>query len=172
MKFETKFPFWSFNWWSSAWEWTEKVKMHFICLKISGHITLCISRSFLYFSACLNVQEYGGKICLRVSMIPLKWLSTEINIISGGLLICLIIFCLCQQGRPLSAAPSPPNIQVPEKRSKDSDTPLLEKKSTRPRSEVKLSPRTPCLSQLIYPLISEVSCNRTNDLLDGSEWPF
>lgn len=56
----------------------------------------------------------------------------------------------------MSAAPSPPNTQVPEKRSKDSDTPLLEKKSTRPRSEVKMSPRAPCLSQLIYPLISEV----------------
>ncbi|KAG8247286.1 hypothetical protein J6590_064254 [Homalodisca vitripennis] len=59
-------------------------------------------------------------------------------------------------GRPLSAAPSPPNTQVPEKRAKDSDTPQLEKKQARPRSEVKISPRSPCLSQLIYPLISEL----------------
>ncbi|XP_054282358.1 serine/threonine-protein kinase 26-like isoform X2 [Macrosteles quadrilineatus] len=61
-------------------------------------------------------------------------------------------------GRPLSAAPSPPSTQLPEKRSKDSDTPQLEKKQPRPRSEVKISstPRSPCLAQLIYPLISEL----------------
>lgn len=59
--------------------------------------------------------------------------------------------------RPHVAAPSPPSgIQTPEKRSKEQDTPQLDKKQARPRTEAKLSTRSPCLSVLIYPLISEL----------------
>uniref|UniRef100_A0A1B6DGZ3 non-specific serine/threonine protein kinase n=1 Tax=Clastoptera arizonana TaxID=38151 RepID=A0A1B6DGZ3_9HEMI len=58
--------------------------------------------------------------------------------------------------RPLSAAPSPPSIQISEKRLKDTDTPQLDKKHPRPKSEISISARSPCLSFLIYPLISEL----------------